>query len=148
MRFDEEKTRDVVVYEKRYKAEEVLGGVKKWKRAALVSAAIGAVVLFCVMIAFIIRAYDAENVSLMAVLIGAYLVGVGAVYFVGGTVKAGSAARFVRGCGLLRAWSWAVSDFEQITDKSAEKTAMPGDVEKYEEKLVSLADKIAEFENM
>lgn len=148
MRIEDEKTRDVIVYEKRYKAEEVLASVKKWKRGALVWAAAGAVVLFAAMISFIVRAYDEEKVALMAILVGALVLGVIAVYFAGGSVKAKSAKRFAVGCSLLRKWNNALADFEVIEEKSLEKTAMPGEIDKYEEKLVSLADKIAEFENM
>ncbi len=145
MRSEEQKTRDVIIHEKRYRANEILEIIKAWRRRATVVGAISAVAAFAVLISFILGAYDAQNIALMAALIALYFAVVLVSYNVGGALMAKSYAAFRGALKLGRKWDDAILDFEAMEDKVAERTAMPGDMEKAEDKLLSVADTLASF---
>ncbi len=145
MRSEEQKNRDVIIHEKRYRANEVLEIIKAWRQRALVVGAVSAVAAFAVLISFIIGAYDAQNIILMAALIVLYFVIILVSYNVGGSLIAKSFKAFRDARKLFRKWNDALLDFEAMEDKVAERTAMPGDMEKAEDKLISVADALASF---
>jgi len=57
------------LYERRYNAQSKIDEAKIIKRKAMVAGAIGAVVIFAVMVAFILGAYDREQVALFLPLL-------------------------------------------------------------------------------
>lgn len=145
MRSEEQKSKDLIIHEKRYRANEVLDVIKVWRRKATVICAISAVVLFAVLISFIIAAYDAQNIILMAALVAAYFVLVILSYNIGGAVIAKSYSAFRGAKKLAKKWEYALLDFEAMEDKVAERTAMPGDMEKCEAKLIDVATTLISF---
>ena len=145
MRSEEQKSKDLIIHEKRYRANEILETVKAWKRKATVVCAISAVVFFAVLISFILAAYDAQNVILMASLIALYFVLVILSYYIGGAVISKSFAAFSGAKKLAKKWDYALLDFEAMEDKVAERTAMPGDMEKSESKLIDVATTLISF---
>lgn len=145
MRSEEEMTKDMILHEKRYRAKEILETVKAWKRKAVVTTAICAAVLFAVLISFIMGAYDAQNILLMVALIAAYFVLLLISYYIAGSAFAHGFSAFSKGTKLLSRWNDAVADFEAMEEKVAERTAMPGAMEKCEIKLINVADDIASY---
>ena len=145
MRSEEQKSRDIIIHEKRYRANEILETINAWKRKAAVVCAISAVVLFSVLISFIMAAYDDQNIVLMAVLLVAYLALTVVSYYVGAAAFAKSLGAFCSAKKLAKKWDYAILDFEAMEDKVAERTAMPGDMEKCEAKLIDVATTLISF---
>lgn len=145
MRSEEQKSQDIIIHEKRYRANEILEIIKVWKRKAAVICAVSAVVFFAVLISFILAAYDAQNLILTASLIAAYFLLVILSYNIGGAVTSGGFGAFRNAKKLAKKWDYALLDFEAMEDKVAERTAMPGDMEKCESKLIDVATTLASF---
>ena len=129
------------MYEKRYAAQEKIDEAKKLRRKASVACAIGAVVIFAIMISFILSAYDNENVVLLFVLIAVYLIAVVAVYYVYGTVKD---RRFFKMTRYISRFEDAIELFDKMEAKYAEKTLHPADREKAENRLIRVCEDINE----
>ncbi len=136
---NEEKSRSEIMYEKRYDAQDKIDEAKKLRRKARVACAIGAVVLFAIMISFIMSAYDNENVPLFFVLVCVYLAAVVAVYYVYGTTKN---KKFYLMTHYIVRFEDAIEAFDKMEAKYAEKTLHPADREKVENKLMKVCDDI------
>ena len=129
------------MYEKRYAAQQKIDEARKLCRKARVACAIGAVVIFAIMISFILSAYDNENVVLLFVLIGIYLLAVAAVYYVYGTIKNKNFFKMTR---LISRFDDAIELFDKMEAKYAEKTLHPADREKAENRLIKICEDINE----
>ncbi len=130
------------LYERRYSAQEKIDDAKILRRKARVACAIGAVVIFAVMIAFIMSAYDNEQVPLLFTLIAIYFVLVAMVFYVYGAIKCGSLSKFFNSVCLISGWEDMIESLDKIEAKYAEKTLHPADLEKIEKKLLKLCDEI------
>ena len=140
MRSEEQRSKDVIIHEKRYRANEILDAIKVLRRKALIIGAVSAVALFAILISFIFAAYDAQNIPLMAALIVLYFLLLILAYNIGGAVTAKSYPAFRGAVKLFKKWNYALLDFEAMEEKVIERTAMPGDMEKAEDKLIACAD--------
>ena len=130
------------LYERRYGAQSKIDDAKIIRRKARVACAIGAVVFFAIMIAFVLNAYDNEKVVLLFSLIGVYLALVAIVFYMYGAIKCKSLARFFNSVMLITRWEDMIETLDRIEAKYAEKTLHPADLEKIEKKLVKLCDEI------
>lgn len=133
--------RSVEMYEKRYAAQSKIDEAKKLRRKAWVACAIGAVVLFAIMITFIMSAYDNEQVALLFALIAVYVLGIVAVYYIYGTIKNKNFFKMTR--YIVRFYD-AIEAFDKMEVKYAEKTLHPADREKVENRLMKVCDEINE----
>ena len=130
------------LYERRYEAQNKIDDAKIVRRKARVACAIGAVVLFAIMIAFILNAYDNEKVVLLFSLIGVYLFLVAVVFYAYGAIKCKSLAKFFNSVMLITRWEDMIETLDKIEAKYAEKTLHHADLDKIEKKLVKLCDEI------
>ncbi len=130
------------LYERRYNAQSKIDDARALKRKATVASAIGAVVIFAVMIAFIIGAYDREQVVLLFSLIAAYALLVVAVFYGYGAIKLRSLGKFFHAVRLISKWEDMIELTDRIEAKYAEKSLHPADLEKMEKRLIKLCDEI------
>ncbi len=130
------------LYERRYNAQSKIDDAKLAKRKALVAGAIGAVVIFAVMIAFIMGAYDREQVALFFALVALYVVLVVAVFYVYGAIRLKSFSKFYHSVRLISKWESMIEYIDRIEAKYAEKSLHPADLEKMEKRLIKLCDEI------
>lgn len=130
------------LYERRYNAQSKIDDAKILKRKAIIAAAIGAVAIFAVMIAFIIGAYDREQVALFFCLVALYVLLVVAVFYGYGTIQLKSFSKFFHSVRLISKWESIIEMTDKIEAKYAEKTLHPADLEKMEKRLVKLCDEI------
>ncbi len=130
------------LYERRYSAQSKIDDAKVIRRRARVACAIGAVAIFAVMIAFIMSAYDNEQVPLFFALVAVYLMATAAVYYIYGAVQSRSLSKFFHSVRLISRWEDLLEYIDKVEAKYAEKTIHPADLEKTEKKLVRLCDEI------
>lgn len=130
------------LYERRYNAQSKIDEAKVTKRKAMVAGAIGAVVIFAIMAAFILGAYDREQVVLFFVLVALYFVLVAAVFYIYGALQYKSPGKFFHSVRLISKWEDMIEAIDKVELKYAEKTLHPADLEKMEKRLVKLCDEI------
>ena len=118
------------LYERRYNAQNKIDEAKIIKRKAMVAGAIGAVVIFAVMVAFILGAYDREQVALFFALVVLYFALVVATFYIYGAIQ------------LKSKWEDVIDAMDKIEAKYAEKTLHPADLEKMEKRIVKICDEI------
>ena len=94
------------------------------------------------MIAFILGAYDNQQVVLLFCLIGLYFVLTAAVYYCFGAYKMGSFVKFFNAVILISRWEDMIEYMDRIEAKYAEKTLHPSDLKKMENRLIKLCDEI------
>ncbi len=138
----EQKSFSEYLYERRYNAQSKIDDARQTKRKALVAGAIGAVVLFAVMIAFIIGAYDREQVVLFFALVALYVALVVCVFYIYGAIIYKSLPKFFHSVRLISKWEDMVEYIDRIEAKYAEKSLHPADLEKMEKRLIKLCDNI------
>lgn len=144
MRSEDEVRADILLHEKRSSAQEKVNNAKKLRRKCIVAAAIGAVALFAVMGAFIIAAYDSQNVILLAILLAAYVLGIILVFYVYGAVKCGSFKYFCRSMRYIIKLEEMLEDMDKVEEKYAERTIRLSDMDEFEKKFLNLCDRINE----
>ena len=130
------------LYERRYNAQSKIDDAKILKRKAMVAAAIGVVVIFAVMAAFLVGAYDREQVVLFFALAALYVLLVVAVFYGYGAVKLKSLSKFFHSVRLISKWEDMIEMTDRIEAKYAEKSLHPADLEKMEKRLIKLCDEI------
>lgn len=130
------------LYERRYNAQSKIDEAKALKRKAIVAAAIGAAVIFAVMAAFIVGAYDREQVALFFALVALYVLLVVSVFYGYGAVQLKSFGKFFHSVRLISKWEDMIEMTDRIEAKYAEKSLHPADLEKMEKRLVKLCDEI------
>lgn len=138
----EQKSFSEYLYERRYNAQSKIDDAKLIKRKAIVAGALGAVVLFAAMVAFMIGAYDREQVGLFFALVALYALLVVCVFYIYGAVKSGSLAKFFHSVRLISKWEDMVEYIDRIEAKYAEKSLHPADLDKMEKRLIKLCDDI------
>ena len=130
------------LYERRYNAQSKIDEAKVTKRRSLVAGAIGAVVIFAIMVAFILGAYDREQVVLFFSLVALYFILVAAVFYIYGALQYKSLSKFFHCVRLISKWEDMIETIDKVEMKYAEKTLHPADLEKMEKRLVKLCDEI------
>lgn len=145
-RTEEEKTNDMIIYEKKAKAGDIVKEYKRVAKKANVSAVIAAVILSS--IAFPIFFEPAYNNELVLGMVSAALmvvILVVGIRFLTGAIITRSLPAFMKWGTLSARWTEARSDMHSLEEKMAEQKAFPDDVEKAEEKLISLSEMLIAF---
>ena len=130
------------LYERRYNAQSKVDEARIIKRKAMVAGAIGAVVIFAIMVAFILGAYDREQVALFFALVVLYFALVVATFYIYGAIQLKSFGKFYHSVRLISKWEDVSEAMDKIEAKYAEKTLHPADLEKMEKRLVKICDEI------
>ena len=144
-RSEEEKTADILLYEKKARAKEICDSYEKIKKKAE-SAEIAAVVLFSA-IAFPIfyKFYDTESILGMILTVLCVIFLTVASRLAVGAVLARSLKAFVNWGRLSERWTYARKNMHELEEKFADQTVFEDDIRKAEEKLVAASDALIEF---
>lgn len=139
MRSEEEKTEDILFYEKKAKARELLGCFKKKLRIIRV---------MCVMITAaaalypIILAYDSGKLWILLATAAAAAVFALTVFFVCGAAVCRSLSKFLKWHRLTVKFEGAEDDMKRLEEKFLDGTAFEPEVDATEDLILKLADEI------
>ncbi len=147
MRTEEEKNRDLVLYEKKAMAKDICEKYEKVNNGALL---VGALSLFLGIVALwgqFWRAFDRENILGMALILAELLVVFLAARSVWGglMMKSRSPIAFLKWGSLRSKWTTANKDMQKLCEKFADQTAFEDDVQRAEGKLLAVSEKLIAF---
>ena len=142
MRSEEEMSLDIAIYEKKSTAREklaVFARKQKIGRRITVCAAAASLAALAVPM---LRAYDAERVSLLLILFASWIVFAAVVRIACGSLLCRSLAAYFRWSRLAAKFPTAEEVMKKTEELFAEGTLFENDLKKAEDELVSLAEKI------
>ena len=142
MRSEEEMSLDIAIYEKKSTAREKLAVfARKQKIGRRITVGAAAVSLAALAVPML-RAYDAERVSLLLILFASWIVFAAVVRIAGGSLLCRSLAAYFRWSRLAAKFHTAEEVMKKTEALFAEGTLFENDLKKAEDELVSLAEKI------
>jgi len=146
IRSEEEKTQDMILYEKKAKAADIVEKYDKAKRKSNIAAAVAAIVCVIASYSFFYKAYDTEELLAMALIILAVVL----VIFLAKTITGAIAAKvspikLLRLGSLCTKWRDARKEMHRLEEKYADQTAFADDVTKAEHRLLRASDALIEF---
>ena len=142
MRSEEEMSLDIAIYEKKSTAREklaVFARKQKIGRRITVGAAAASLAALAVPM---LRAYDAERVSLLLILFASWIVFAAVVRIACGSLLCRSPAAYFRWSRLAAKFHTDEEFMKKTEELFAEGTLFENDLKKAEDELVSLAEKI------
>ncbi len=142
MRSEEEMSLDIAIYEKKSTAREklaVFARKQKIGRRITVGAAAASLAALAVPM---LRAYDAERVSLLLILFASWIVFAAVVRIACGSLLCRSLAAYFRWSRLAAKFHTAEEVMKKTEELFTEGTLFENDLKKAEDELVSLAEKI------
>lgn len=144
-RSEEEKTRDILMYETKAEAGEIREKYKKTNKLANTVTLITAIVVLIAGFPLFYSAYGNESIVLMlTVVVVALLLIIGA-RFIMGAILSHSLSTFLKWGSLSAAWEAARKDMHAIEEKFAEDRAFENDIIKAEKKLMSASQALIDF---
>lgn len=144
-RTEEEKSQDIIIYEKKTKARDVCDLYSKIKKRADLATLISAV-LFCAVAApFFYKAYDGEKIVPMLIIALLVVLLTVAARLVTGAVLCGSISKFVKWGNLTQKWKTARANLHEYEAKFAEQTVFEPDLRKSETTLMDLCEEVIAF---
>ena len=138
-RTEEEKTQDIILYEKKAQALEIT------KRKVNIVTLVAAVAFAAVAFPFFYRAYDSESLLGIAASVAVAAILVIAARLVSGAVFCRSLSVYIKLSSLCSAWTEARKNMHGLEEKFADQTVFEPDLKKAEEALIGLSDKRIEF---
>lgn len=144
-RSEEEKTRDILMYEIKAQAGEIREKYKKTNKLANTVTLITAAVAIFAGSPLFYSAYGNESIVLMlTVAVTALLLIIGA-RFITGAVLSHSLSTFLKWGSLSAVWEAARKDMHAIEEKFADQRAFEDDIIKAEKKLMSASHALIDF---
>lgn len=145
-RTEEEKTRDMIIFEKKAQAGAIVDEYKRVAKKANISAFISAIVLCAIAFpVFFIPAYDSEIIVGMIATVLTVLLLVLSVRFLTGSILTRSLPSFMKWGSLSARWTEARRDMHELEEKFAEQKAFADDIVNAEKKLVDLSEMLIAF---
>ena len=145
-RTEEEKTRDMIIFEKKAQAGAIVDEYKKVAKKANISALISAIALCAIAFpVFFIPAYDSEIIVGMIATVLTVLLLVLSVRFLTGSILTRSLPSFMKWGSLSARWTEARRDMHELEEKFAEQKAFADDIVNAEKKLVDLSEMLIAF---
>ena len=145
-RTEEEKTRDMIIFEKKAQAGAIVDEYKRVAKKANISAFISAIVLCAIAFpVFFIPAYDSEIIVGMIATVLTVLLLVLSVRFLTGSILTRSLPSFMKWGTLSARWTEARRDMHELEEKFAEQKAFADDIDNAEKKLVDLSEMLIAF---
>lgn len=142
---DDKKTEDIVFYEKKAEARELLAAFdKKLKKARLICIVLTAAAL-CALAGPMLDAYDSEQVALLALLAVGAAAFCAASFAVAGALLCRSFTVFFRWRSLKAKFKSAEERMDKMIERSSEKTAYAPDAYKAEAALYDISEKVIIF---
>ncbi len=145
-RTEEEKTRDMIIFEKKAQAGAIVDEYKRVAKKANISAFISAIILCAIAFpVFFIPAYDSEIIIGMIATALTVLILVLSVRFLTGSILTRSLPSFMKWGTLSARWTEARRDMHELEEKFAEQKAFADDIDNAEKKLVDLSEMLIAF---
>jgi|GEM_PF-2873721 len=147
MRTEEEKTRDLVLYEKKATAKDICERYDKQNRISYFGGAAALVVGVISLWGPFWHAFDTENIwGMVYILAGIAAASLCGRYAFGGIMMKGkNPIVFIKWGALSRRWRWANKDMQKLSEKFADQTAFEDDVQRAEERLLAVSERIIAF---
>lgn len=142
MNTEREYTKDIEFHAKRVDARERVREFGKKKRRAIYTAAVAFIAASAALGYFVLDFYDRMLPFAAAGVVLAILLTSIAAYCIAGAVIFGGLKKFLRLSSLSSKWSAAAKNMEKLEEKSFDRTAYAGDVEKAERLLSELSEAI------
>lgn len=144
-RTEDEKTQDIILYEKKAKAADIVEKYDNAKRKSNIIAAVAAIASFIASYSFFYKAYDTENLLGMVLIILAVVFVAFLAKTITGGIATGSPIKFIRLGSLCTKWKDARGEMHRIEGKYADQTAYADDVTKAESRLLAASEKLISY---
>lgn len=144
-RSEEEKTRDILMYETKAEAGEIREKYIKTNKLANTVTLITAVVVVIAGFPLFYSAYGNESIVLMLTVVIASLLLIIGARFVTGAILSHSLSVFLKWGSLSAKWEAARKDMHTLEEKFAEDRAFENDITEAETKLMSVSKSLIEF---
>ena len=144
-RSEEEKTRDIRMYEIKAEAGEIREKYLKTNKLTKTVTFAAAIVFFASAIPFFYNAYGNENIILMIVILLAALLLTVSARFVTGAILSHSLSVFLKWGSLSAKWEIARKDMHTLEEKFAEQRAFENDISDSEKKLMAVSRELIDF---
>lgn len=145
LRTEEEKTRDILMYEIKAEAGEICEKYKKTNKLANTVTLVAAVAASVIAFPLFYRAYGNESIVLMITILLSALLAVFFARFVTGAILSHSLSVFLKWGSLSAKWEAARKDMHDLEEKFAEERAFENDITSAEKKLMSVSKELIEF---
>lgn len=145
MRSEEEKTEDILYYEKKARAREYVEAFEKKLSHTRVITAVCTAAAFAAAIGSLLGAYDRENTALVVGIALALAVFAVLIYIVSGAIMCRSLTAFFKWRALRAKFRFAEEIMSKVEEKFLDNTAFEPDVKKAESDLLASAEKILAF---
>lgn len=146
-RSEEEKTRDMVIYETKAKAKDICHAFERIKKKANLVTLVAAVVLAIAGIPFFLKAYYGESLLGMgAVFLFVILLSI-AARLAAGSILSRSLKVFTEWARLSRKWTAARDEMHELEAKFADQTVFEDDMKKAEKKLMDASEALITFKD-
>ncbi len=146
-RTEEEKSRDLIMYETKAKAAEIYEKYETIHKKANLFAFIGCIVLIASGIPLFYLSYDRESFAGMAAVFFGVIILTALVRLSVGAVLSRSIPVFIKWGTLCAKWKSARADMHEYEARFAEQTVFEADIKKAEEKLMCACDELIAFAN-
>ena len=144
-RTEEEKTRDIMLYEKKARAGAIAKAYEKANKLSDLVTVIAAVAAFAVAAPFFYKAYDSESIlGMILIILGAVLI-VASARLITGAVRTRSLFVYMKWGSLSSKWTIARKDMHDYEAKFAEQTVFEPDLKKAEKALMDASDRLIAF---
>ncbi|MBR6676499.1 MAG: hypothetical protein IKL24_04120 [Clostridia bacterium] len=144
-RSEEEKSRDMVMYETKAQAQELCSLFEKKKKTVNIVTAAAAVLFLAVGYPLFFNAYDKENVLGMLIWAGAVIVLTFLARLAAGGILCRSPMRYFKWSSLCASWRLARGEMHELEAKFAEQTVFEPDLKKAEKKLMAASERLISF---
>lgn len=146
-RTEEEKTRDMIMYEKKAMAKEICDLYDKTKKKANLATLISAVVFGIAAFPVFYKAYDSESIiGMILVIAGVALLAV-ASRIATGAILSRSLAVFLKWSTLCEKWKEARRVMHEYEARFADQTVFEEDLKKAEKRLMDACDALNAYAN-
>lgn len=144
-RTEEEKSNDIMVYERKAKAAAITKKYEKTDKKAKFIMLICAVLSLAVAAPFFYKAYDSESIVLMAIIAATVIACIIASRLIGGAVISRSLATYIKWGTLSAKWTAARKDMHTYEASFAEGTVFEPELKRAEKVLMDASDALIEF---
>ena len=144
-RSEEEKAKDILIYEKKAKAGDIAKKYEKTKKRADLATVIAAAVLLAAASPVFYNAYDTENLSGMALIALTVILLTAAVRLTVGAILSRSLHTFIKWGSLCAKWTYARKDMHDCEEKFADQKLFEDDMKKVEGRLMDICEALISF---
>lgn len=144
-RSEEEKSRDMIMYETKARAGELCRLFEDKKKKANMVTVVAAIILCVAGYPLFFNAYDKENILGMLLCSGGIVLLTLLARLSAGAILCRSLPKYFRWASLCTAWKAARSEMHDYEAKFADQTVFEPELKKAEKKLMDASDRLIAF---